>query len=133
LCNSIPFGAATCEGPEIEPAPALLLLALAAALTLLASPAYAHINLTEANPPEGAGSDAPPGETAAPGETLQAAGPIAQEGDDDGGPDILFLALITTASVGGAVALFTLGYLLRRRIGCEPHRPPEGEDEREGH
>jgi len=117
----------------MKPAPALLLLALAAALMLPAFPAYAQIELTEANPSEGARLDAPPGETAAPEETLQSAGPIAQEGDDDDGPDILLLALITTASAGGAVVLFTLGYLLRRRIGYEPHRPPEGEEEGEGH
>ncbi len=117
----------------MKPAPALLLLALAAALMLLASPAYAQMKLTEANPPEGAGLDVPPGETAAPGETLQAAGPIAQEGDDDDGPDILLMALLTTAGIGSAAALFTLAHLLRRRIGYEPHRPPEGEEEGEGH
>ena len=44
-------------------------------------------------------------------------------------PDILFLALITIACVGGAAVLFTLGYLVRRRIRYDPHRPPEGDDE----
>jgi methionine-rich copper-binding protein CopC len=58
--------------------------------------------------------------------------PAGAAGDDEG-PDILFLALITTASAGGAALLFTLGYLLRRRIGYEPHRPPEGGAEGDGH
>jgi hypothetical protein len=50
------------------------------------------------------------------------------DADDDDGPDILLLALITIASVGGVAVLFTLGYFLRRRIGYEPHRPPEGDE-----
>jgi methionine-rich copper-binding protein CopC len=59
----------------------------------------------------------------------------AETGDNGngGGPDILFLALITIASVGGAAVLFTMGYLLRRRIRYEPHRPPEDEGQGEGH
>ena len=56
----------------------------------------------------------------------------ANTGDADR-PDILFLALITTASAGGAAVLFTLAFLLRKRIGYEPHRPPEGSEEGEGH
>ena len=52
--------------------------------------------------------------------------------DDDDGPDILFVALITIGSVAVAAALFTLGYLLRQRIGFEPHRPPEGGEGGEG-
>ena len=49
-----------------------------------------------------------------------------------GGPDILLTALVTTASVGGAAVLLTLGYLLRRRIGFEPHRPPPGDEDEGG-
>ena len=55
--------------------------------------------------------------------------------DNDDGPDILLTALVTTASVAGAAVLLTLGYLLRRRIGFEPHRPPpsdEDEDQDKG-
>jgi methionine-rich copper-binding protein CopC len=52
---------------------------------------------------------------------------------DDDGPDILLAALITIAVVGGAAVLFTLAHLLRRRIGYEPHRPPENGEEDEGH
>jgi len=209
----------------MKPALALLLLALAAALAFPASPAYAQVELTEADPPDGAQLDAPPeivhlcfsepvivddnttfefgywmpderrlglrivfqsdgecvdvhpglpderpaGEytfdwqvTAAEGDevgsgTLEfevttdstpapsptetplagtpspAADTDTGDGDDDDGPDILLLALITIAAVGGAAVLFTLGYLLRRRIGHEPHRPPEGGDDGEGH
>ncbi len=198
----------------MKPALALLLLALATALAFSASPAYAQIELTEADPPDGASLDAPPdvvhlcfsqpaiiednttfefgfqmpdgrglglrivfqsdgecvdvhvglpderpaGEytlewqvTAAEGDeegsgTLRfqvSAGdtpvpppsptpgetppPVTPSPDDDG-PDILLLALITIASVGGAAVLLTLGYFLRRRIGYEPHRPPEGDE-----
>lgn len=119
----------------MKPAVALLLLAL----MLLAAPAYAQIELTEADPRDGARLDAPP-------EVLGAGGPPApslsptqdvdaetEDEDDDDGPDILLIALITTASMGGAAVLFTLGYLLRRRIGFEPHRPPEEKEEGEGH
>jgi len=205
----------------MKPALALLLLALAVALAFPASPAYAQIELTEADPPDGTRLNAPPdvvhlcfsqpviiedntafdfgyqmpdgrnlglrivfqpdgdcvdvypglpdeypaGEytfewqvTAAEGDeegsgTLQfqvsaggtpvpAPSPTPTETppdgtptqeDDDDGPDILLLALITIASVGGAAVLFTLGYFLRRRIGYEPHRPPEGGEGDEGH
>lgn len=48
--------------------------------------------------------------------------------DDDDGPDVVFLALITVAAVAGAGLLFTLGYGLRKRIGFEPHRPEEGDE-----
>lgn len=54
------------------------------------------------------------------------------EGGDDG-PDILLLALITTAVVGGAAVLFTFAYLLRRRIGYDIHRPPEGGEDDDHH
>ena len=54
-------------------------------------------------------------------------------GQEDGGPDILLIALLTTATGGGAAVLLTLGYLLRRRIGYEPHRPPAGGDEGDQH
>jgi methionine-rich copper-binding protein CopC len=70
-----------------------------------------------------------------PGPTPRAATPTPppDESSDDDGPDILLLALITTGVVGGAAVLFGLGYLLRLRIGFEPHRPPEGGEEEDGH
>jgi hypothetical protein len=179
LCDSIPFGAATCGGPEMKLALALLLLALAAALALLAPPTYAHMELTEADPPDSAHLDAPPevvhrcfsqpvitedvtafdfdylmpdgrsldlrigfraapSPSAAPQETRpsltpspEAGGAVVDASDDR--PDILFLALITTAAAGGAAVLFTLAHLLRKGIGYEPHRPPEGGEEGDGH
>jgi methionine-rich copper-binding protein CopC len=70
--------------------------------------------------------------TAPPGTATPEDGEESGDGDDDDGPDILLLSLITIASVGGAAVLFSLGYLLRRRIGYEPHRPPEGDEEGEG-
>jgi len=208
----------------MKPALALLLLALAAALAFSASPAYAQIELTEVDPPDGASLNAAPdvvhlcfsqpvniedvasfdfayqmpdgrslglriafqtdgecvdvhpglpdeypageytfewqvtaaegdeegsgtlefevttdstpapspspttAETPLPGTPSPAADTETGDADDDDGPDILLLALITIASVGGAAVLFTLGYFLRRRIGYEPHRPPEGDE-----
>ena len=106
-----------------------------AALALLVSPAYAQIELTEADPHDGARLDAPPevrGESGAT-EPSQGVDAETEDVDDDDGPDILLTALITIASAGGAAVLFTLGYLLRRRIGFEPHRPPEEREEGEGH
>jgi copper transport protein len=72
-------------------------------------------------------------ETPLPGTPSPAADTETGDADDDDGPDILLLALITIAAVGGAAVLFTLGYFLRKRIGYEPHRPPEGDEEGEGH
>jgi methionine-rich copper-binding protein CopC len=59
--------------------------------------------------------------------------PALTDSSDDDGPDILLLALITTGVVGGAAVLFGLGYLLRLRIGYEPHRPPKDAEEEDGH
>ncbi len=53
----------------------------------------------------------------------------SDSGDDGNAPDILLTALVTTASVGGAAILLTLGYLLRRRVGFEPHRPPPSDED----
>lgn len=213
----------------MKPALALFVLALATALALPSSPAHAQVELTEADPPDGAQLDEPPDvvhicfsepviiddnttfdfsykmpdgrslglrivfqtdgecvdvqpglpderpageytlewrvtaaegdeegsgtlrfEVSTDGSPVPPPSPTAGEtplpttpspegstttGDtgDDGGPDILLLALITVAIVGGAAALVTLGYLVRRRIGYEPHRPPEGDEEGEGH
>jgi hypothetical protein len=119
----------------MKPAVALLLVALA----LLAAPAYAQIELIEADSRDGARLDAPPealGESGAPEPSQSPAQGVdaeAGDGDDDDGPDILLMALITIAIAGGAAVLFTLGYLLRRRIGFEPHRPPKDREEGEGH
>ncbi len=170
----------------MKPAVALLLVALA----LLAAPVYAQIELTEADPRDGARLDAPPrtihlcfselvgtlrpsyqmpdgqglslqisflpdGQcldvlATIPEETQEgeytftwlvtaAAGGEEESGtlrfhvETNGGPDILLIALITTASMGGAAVLLTFGYILRRRFGFEPHRPPEDKEEGEGH
>jgi methionine-rich copper-binding protein CopC len=59
--------------------------------------------------------------------------PAPLESTDDDGPDILLAALITIGVVGGAALLFALAYLLRLRIGYEPHRPPEDGEGDEGH
>lgn len=54
------------------------------------------------------------------------------EGDGDD-VDILLLALLTIGAAGGAAVLALLGYLIRRRIGYEPHAPHEGEEPPEHH
>ena len=69
--------------------------------------------------------------TPSPGTPAAGGGAGTAVADNGDGPDILLLALITIASVGGAAVVVSLGYLLRKRIGYEPHRPPEG-DEGEG-
>ncbi len=51
---------------------------------------------------------------------------------DNGGPDILLTTLITTGVIGGAAALATLLYFLRRAIGFDWHRPPEGDEGADG-
>jgi len=89
----------------------------------------------------GEGGSPPPSSSPTPSETPPPAtppatppaggGPDTADAGDDSGPDILLTALVTTASVGGAAVLLTLGFLLRRRIGFEPHRPPPS-DEHEG-
>ena len=74
-----------------------------------------------------------PAATATPPPTTPPAdGTTAGSGADGDGPDILLTALVTTASVGGAAVLLTLGYLLRRRIGFEPHRPPPSDEDEGG-
>lgn len=83
----------------------------ASSATLLPSPTPSPTRSPAASTP-GAGGD-------------EAAAAAAADGD---GPDILLTALITIASVGGAAVLFTVGYFVRRRIGYEPHRPPEDDE-----
>ncbi len=51
---------------------------------------------------------------------------------ENGGPDILLTALITTGVIGGAAALATMLYFLRRAIGFDWHRPPEGDEDADG-
>ncbi len=118
----------------MKPVLALLPLTLAAALALPASPAYSQIELSEAEPPDGARLDAPPavlGESGAPEPSQSPAQGVdaeTEEGDDDDGPDILLITLITVAVFGGAAVRTSLLYLVRRSVGFEPHRPPEGDE-----
>ncbi len=81
----------------------------------------------------GEGGSPPPSRSPTPGGTPPPAtppaggGPDTADAGDDEGPDILLTALITIAAAGGAAMLTTLLYVLRRRIGFEPHRPSEGD------
>ena len=79
-----------------------------------------------------AATQSPAATTTPPPATPPAEGTTAAGGADGDGPDILLTALVTTASVGGAAVLLTLGYLLRRRIGFEPHRPPPSDEDEGG-
>ncbi|MEE8346585.1 MAG: copper resistance protein CopC [Dehalococcoidia bacterium] len=81
-----------------------------------------------------AATPSPTADATPPPATPPADGTTSDSDTNGDGPDILLTALVTTASVGGAAVLLTLGYLLRRRIGFEPHRPPPSdEDEGEEH
>lgn len=67
----------------------------------------------------------PPTETpAGPGGPIATPGPTSGE---DGGPDVLLLALITTGAVVGTALLGLIFYLVRLRIGFWLHRPPPRE------
>jgi hypothetical protein len=49
------------------------------------------------------------------------------EDEMENGPDILPLALLTIGAAGIAAVVLLIGYLVRRAIGYDPHRPgPEG-------
>lgn len=49
----------------------------------------------------------------------------ASASEEDGGPDILFLSLITTAGIGGGALLGLLLYLARRALGIGGHPTTE--------
>jgi len=87
-----------------------------------------RFQVTEATAPTPEPSPTPLSvETPTPGATETASGgPEPEEGG--GGPDILLTALLTIAVAGGAAVVATLGYVLRRAIGFDPHRPPEDEE-----
>jgi len=68
-----------------------------------------------------------PGVTNSPGPT----GGATEE--DGGGPDILRLALLTIGAAGAAGLLALIGYVIRKRIGYEPHAPKSGEEPPEHH
>ena len=51
-------------------------------------------------------------------------------GNDDGGPGLLLISALAAAVIAAALGLGVLFYLVRRRAGFDPHRPPDegGED-----
>jgi hypothetical protein len=55
------------------------------------------------------------------------ASPIAA-GSNSSGPDILKYALLTIGAAGAAGVILLIGYLVRRRIGYDPHREKPGGD-----
>lgn len=62
-----------------------------------------------------------PGETERPQETPE---PGLDEADD--GPDVLLLALLTVGVVGAAGGVGLIGFVLRKKIGFDPHKPGPG-------
>lgn len=88
----------------------------------------------EMPPAEGAPAEEAPAEEAPPaapeGEEAPEAEAARAEG---GGPDVLRMALITTASVLGAAAVGLALYWFRLRIGFWLHRPPPREGGPEAH
>lgn len=73
--------------------------------------------------------DMTPGPTLIPagtGTTAAASSPSpAPAGGSGGGSDILELALLTLAAVGGATLVGFIGYAVRNKVGFWLHRPPE--------
>jgi hypothetical protein len=73
------------------------------------------------------GATQPP--TRSPGATGRASvtpSPIViDEEPDDDGPDVAQLALLTIGAAGVAGVVALIGFLIRRRLGFEPHRPPD--------
>lgn len=61
--------------------------------------------------------------------------PGGESEEEDGGTDvdILRLALLTVGAAGAAAVLALIGYVVRKRIGYEPHAPQEGEGPPEHH
>lgn len=63
--------------------------------------------------------------------TPENGGTTTEDGGDD--VDILRLALLTIGAAGVAAVLALIGFVIRRRIGYEPHAPHEGEETPEHH
>ncbi len=85
--------------------------------------------ILRATPPPCTG-DMTPGPTLIPVDVTSTPTPAASPGPNsgsDGGPDVLELALLTLAAVGGATVLGFVGYAVRNRVGFWLHRPPPRE------
>ena len=78
-----------------------------------------------------AGSPGVTNTPASPTETGEPNG-VIDEGDDSD-VDILRLALLTIGAAGAAGVIALIGYLIRKRIGYEPHAPHDGEEPPEHH
>jgi methionine-rich copper-binding protein CopC len=57
--------------------------------------------------------------------SIASSAPAAAGSEGESGPDILFLALITLAGIGGGTFLGLLLYLFRRALGLGGHPPTE--------
>jgi hypothetical protein len=85
---------------------------------------------------DGNGTDDPESPEASETEDPDEDGGEDEEGldeEDDDDPDILLLALLT---IGGAAALGVLGliaYLIRRRVGHDPHAPTAADSDSGNH
>ncbi len=110
---------------------AALLLALAIALYLPGAAARAQPPLRGPGAQDGAAVAAPGGDAKGAGiwPSGGATGSSAAAGQEEGkgGPDILFMALITMGAVLGTGAVGLVLYLIRLRTGFWLHRPPPRE------
>ena len=75
---------------------------------------------------DSAGNTPEPGSTDAPADDDDDDG-ATTEGDDDGS-DVLLLALITIGIVGALGGAALIGFVIRRRIGFDPHKPGPSDD-----
>lgn len=109
--------------PLLLPLAALILLsAISSPSTQAADPAPVLANQPADTPPPGTGATVSATTSATP-----AASPVViDEGDDD--PDIDKYAFLTIGAAGAAAVIGTIGYLIRRRVGFDPHRPGGGGD-----
>ncbi len=86
-----------------------------------------------ASPTPGPGATTPAAVSASPVLTSRSpsasatptASPIAA-GSSGSGPDILKYALLTIGAAGAAGVILLIGYLVRRRVGYDPHREKPG-------
>lgn len=92
-------------------------------------------DIVSATPPACLAPGATPVPTAPRAGTVTPTPANGSGSEEDGGSDvdILRLALLTVGAAGAAAVLALIGYLIRKRIGYEPHAPREGEQPPEHH
>jgi methionine-rich copper-binding protein CopC len=74
-------------------------------------------------------SDTTPAAEESPRSTGDSVEPNGPTLEDDDGPDVLLLALLTTGAAGAAGVIALIGYVVRQRTGFWLHRPPARRDD----